>query len=242
MFFQNQPPLPAMQPEAPIWAQAEDAMAQWVRSNGWPDAATTARGADGGVDIEAPGLVGQVKHHSKQVGSPAIQQLYGVAASRSAHPIFFSSAGYSSRAMAWAHENNVACVEFCFRTFAVKRWNRVADQLVRARTGYPPGPLAAPGGSTLGHGPVPSTNGARYGSAVEQAVLAIFGRSQTGAPAPSSRQARKRLIRIEQDLARLTSEAASLRGRRKLSRRQAKHLVSINKDLERLRAERRELS
>ncbi len=83
-----------------------------MRNNGWSKAKLTKGGSDGGIDVQAPNAVAQVKWFASQkVGRPAIQQLSGSAGTKKA--LFFanSAAGsgepYSKPALDWASENNV---------------------------------------------------------------------------------------------------------------------------------------
>lgn len=93
---------PVMTPD-----QAEQAAADWLRSHGY-DARLTGPGADEGVDVEAPGVVAQVKRWSKPVGRPDIQKLYGVASQRNAVAIFFSTEGYTKQAEEFANDVGMA--------------------------------------------------------------------------------------------------------------------------------------
>lgn len=57
------------------WQEAESTACQWMRKNGYPDARLTQPGADGGIDVASSKAVAQVKHHSKPVDRPDVQQL-----------------------------------------------------------------------------------------------------------------------------------------------------------------------
>ncbi len=96
------------------WSMAERVMAECMRKLGFPDAAVTAGGADGGIDIAASAAAAQVKYQTAKVGRPQVQQLRGAAGDRL--PVFFAltSAGYSSSAREWAGANGVALFTYDF--------------------------------------------------------------------------------------------------------------------------------
>ncbi len=86
---------------------AEELAAGWLRSNGF-DAVTTNPGADGGVDVVAPGVVAQVKYWNTPVGRPEVQKLNGVASQRGDLAIFFSRSGYTRQAIEFANSAGIA--------------------------------------------------------------------------------------------------------------------------------------
>lgn len=90
------------------WRLAERIACEWLQSNGFTDAAVTASGADGGVDVVSSSLVAQVKAHSKPVGRPPIQNIHGIAVSSGRCSAVFSTSGYSPQALDWATGNGVA--------------------------------------------------------------------------------------------------------------------------------------
>jgi hypothetical protein len=71
---------------------------------------TTGAGADGGVDVEAPGLAAQVKFWAQPVGAPELQQLVGAALGRVT--VFYSLQGYTQQALRYAEAAQVALFEF----------------------------------------------------------------------------------------------------------------------------------
>lgn len=87
--------------------EAESAAALWLRKQGF-DAHTTSGGPDSGVDVAAPGLVAQVKHQQAHVGRPEVQKLHGVASSRDALAVFFSTSGFTTTAIEWASDVGMA--------------------------------------------------------------------------------------------------------------------------------------
>ncbi|MEP7765075.1 restriction endonuclease [Sanguibacter sp. 25GB23B1] len=92
---------------APAWELAEELAAEWLRENGYPDARRTPVGADGGFDVEARGLVAQVKHRAKPTGREEIQRLVG-ANLHGANLAFFSTGGYTTQAVQYAKAAGVA--------------------------------------------------------------------------------------------------------------------------------------
>lgn len=95
------------------WADAEAFVAGWLNANLPGGARVTGAGADGGIDVIGDKIAVQVKYYPKRaVGRPAIQQLAGAAASRK--PVFFAyaGAGYTTGAIAWADEHDVALMTY----------------------------------------------------------------------------------------------------------------------------------
>jgi hypothetical protein len=91
----------------PPWVVAEELTAAWLQEHGFPDAQRTPPGADGGFDVEARGLVVQVKHRTKPSGREEIQRLVG-ANLHGASMAFFSTAGYTAQAVQYAQAAGVA--------------------------------------------------------------------------------------------------------------------------------------
>lgn len=91
---------------------AEDYAAEVLRHLGFRDADRTPRGADGGIDVLATGVVAQVKFEALPTGRPAVQALSGIAAVEDALGVFFSLAGYTPAAVEWADRARVALLEF----------------------------------------------------------------------------------------------------------------------------------
>jgi Holliday junction resolvasome RuvABC ATP-dependent DNA helicase subunit len=74
---------------------------------GFPDAAVTPSGADGGVDVRARDAVAQVKARNTATPRPDVQQLHGIASAEGKLGVFFSLNGYTPGAIEWA-ESRVA--------------------------------------------------------------------------------------------------------------------------------------
>lgn len=80
-----------------------------MRHWGFTDAAVTASGPDGGIDVEASGAVAQVKFQAHVVGAPAVQQLYGARGLRTDRQLlFFTGTSYSTQAAAYAEHVGMA--------------------------------------------------------------------------------------------------------------------------------------
>lgn len=95
------------------WREAERQIAAWMRENIDPAATLTGAGADGGVDIRAPGIVAQVKAMTRgPAGRPELQRLLGVASVEHAQPLFFSMSGFSQQAIAWGEAHAMALYSF----------------------------------------------------------------------------------------------------------------------------------
>ena len=90
------------------WQHAEESVARWMRANGWPDATLTPPGADAGVDVVADLAVAQVKAWDRPVPRGEIQRFQGAAAAYPGEMLFFSTSGYSSKAVDWAEQYGVA--------------------------------------------------------------------------------------------------------------------------------------
>jgi hypothetical protein len=92
---------------------AEQFVAAWLRSNGFPDAVATAASGDHGLDVVAPHLSVQVKRYSTSaIGRPAVQALWG--ARRTDHDVaaFFTSSRYTQAATDYSNMRGVALFVF----------------------------------------------------------------------------------------------------------------------------------
>ena len=88
---------------------AETIAAARMREFGYSDARVTGHGADGGMDVVSARAEAQVKQESYQTGRPALQRLYGARGDdRSRDLLFFSAAGYSRQAVAYADTVGIA--------------------------------------------------------------------------------------------------------------------------------------
>ncbi|MEV0297075.1 restriction endonuclease [Nocardia sp. NPDC050710] len=93
----------------PSFEAAENAAAQHMRALGFPDAKVTPRGADGGIDVTSSRALAQVKWHTTPTGRPDIQKIYGARGRRHhLEMLFFSATGYTTQAVAYANEVEVA--------------------------------------------------------------------------------------------------------------------------------------
>ncbi|MEU1465289.1 restriction endonuclease [Streptomyces sp. NPDC005727] len=91
---------------------AELAAVDWMRYLGFTDAAATPVGADGGTDVIAERAVAQVKKEGSRTTRPTVQQLHGVATAKQRAALFFSMAGYTPPAIAWATQQDVALFQY----------------------------------------------------------------------------------------------------------------------------------
>ncbi|MEU1710676.1 restriction endonuclease [Streptomyces sp. NPDC005706] len=91
---------------------AELAAVDWMRYLGFTDAAATPVGADGGIDVLAERAVAQVKKEGSRTTRPTVQQLHGVAIAEQRAALFFSMAGYTPPAIAWATQQEVALFQY----------------------------------------------------------------------------------------------------------------------------------
>lgn len=93
------------------WSDAEELAKDYLVWLGVKGARTTPGGADGGIDVEAPTAVAQVKMHNKPVGRPDVQQLFGIASAEGKKPYFFAMA-FSKEAIEWAKKVGMRMFEF----------------------------------------------------------------------------------------------------------------------------------
>lgn len=76
---------------------------------GYKNAYLTASGSDGGIDVRSTAAIAQVKFEAKQVGRPQLQQLVGARArNMNTQLLFFTGAGYSSLAITYSDEMDIA--------------------------------------------------------------------------------------------------------------------------------------
>lgn len=102
----------------------------WVRWLGHPAASTTVGGADGGIDVQAPGALGQVKFYaSAPIGRPDVQRLYGADEGAGRDLFFFSTSGYTRQAIECANRVGVAL-------FRLMAWGDVVPVNEVARVVY----------------------------------------------------------------------------------------------------------
>ena len=92
------------------WQQVERDTAAWLRTVGCRNVAMTTAGADGGVDVLTSEWAVQVKHTERRVGRPAVQQIVGAALHVERRPAVVSTAGFTSPAVEYAVEHDVALI------------------------------------------------------------------------------------------------------------------------------------
>jgi hypothetical protein len=117
------------------WRDAEE-LAAWHLSTtlALTGVRLTDTGSDGGIDVEAPGLVAQVKCWSQPVGAPDLQRLVGAALGRIA--VFYSLSGYTEQAFRYAEHAQIALFNFSIYGDVVPT-NEFAHIAVRARASSP---------------------------------------------------------------------------------------------------------
>jgi hypothetical protein len=91
---------------------AEEVVSEWMIHFGFSDAKVTPIGPDAGIDVISSEAVVQVKMESVPTSRPAVQQLYGVAASKGLQPFFFALAGFTKDAVNWGTEQEIALFTF----------------------------------------------------------------------------------------------------------------------------------
>jgi hypothetical protein len=120
-------PKPEASPTAPIlpvWLPsprmlkghraAEAYAGEVLEALGFSKVRTTSVGPDGGIDIVSDQAVAQVKMEALPTGRDRLQALFGAATVEGKYAVFFSLAGYTAPAIAWADKAGVALLEFGF--------------------------------------------------------------------------------------------------------------------------------
>lgn len=117
------------------WRDAEMATARWLRRAGCRRVSLTGGSADGGIDVLTAEWAVQVKHTTKRVGRPAVQQLVGAALTLDRRPALFSTSGFSAPALDYAVEHEVALfqLELDGRARGVNRPARLVGKRRRRR-------------------------------------------------------------------------------------------------------------
>lgn len=119
--------------KAPVirdWRDAELAAATWLRRSGCRRVRLTAAGADGGIDVVTADLAVQVKHTSRPVGRPTLQQVVGAALTLDRAPAVFSTGGFTGPAVEYANDHDVAIFDLASDGRA-KPLNRAARHVGR---------------------------------------------------------------------------------------------------------------
>ncbi|MFK4797587.1 restriction endonuclease [Streptomyces sp. MPA0124] len=108
------PPRAVPQPmQISSWQQAELNAARWMRHWGYADATSRPGGPDSGIDVRATGALGQVKYQAVHVGRPELQRFVGARPYGSnAQLVFFTGSDYTSTAVAYAQEWNIALFRY----------------------------------------------------------------------------------------------------------------------------------
>ncbi|WP_328624509.1 restriction endonuclease [Streptomyces sp. NBC_00353] len=83
-----------------------------MRYLGFTDAVATPVGADEGIDVISERGLAQVKMEGSPSTRPTVQQLHGVATAKEREALFFSLAGYTPPAFAWASQHGIALFQY----------------------------------------------------------------------------------------------------------------------------------
>ncbi len=84
------------------WEAAEACAAAHMRALGFDDAETTRNGADHGKDVNSSRAIAQVKFEATKTSEPQIRDVLGTAKREEKTAVFYSLAGYTDTAIAWA--------------------------------------------------------------------------------------------------------------------------------------------
>ncbi|WP_159049065.1 restriction endonuclease [Streptomyces sp. NRRL B-3648] len=106
---------PAGRPEPRLIRTARESelvAVDWMRYLGFTDAVATPVGADEGIDVISGRGLAQVKMEGSRTTRPIVQQLHGVATAKEKKALFFSMAGYTPPALAWASEHGIALFQY----------------------------------------------------------------------------------------------------------------------------------
>lgn len=90
----------------------EQVAADWLAYLDGAPASPTPMGADSGIDAYTERSVARVKMEAVPTGRPAVQMLYGLAAAVQKEAVFFSLAGYTAPAVAWADDVGLPLFRF----------------------------------------------------------------------------------------------------------------------------------
>jgi len=176
-----------------------------MRSLGFTDAAVTASGPDGGIDVVATGGIAQIKHYSTPVGSPVVQQLRGTAYG-SDWALVYALSGFTRSALATSKVMQVAL--FVYTTGGeVSPASPHAESLVRG--GFVP--LNRAPTSSAGRQFVKDIE--RYGQAVIDDVAAVTQKVQEVAAAMTLDE-REEVVRLLQRTAEVGAEIDAMPARR----------------------------
>ncbi|MDF9717876.1 restriction endonuclease [Nocardioides sp. ChNu-99] len=94
--------------------ESEHYAAEVLAALGFAQVRRTPDGSDGGVDVDGPEVVAQVKMEALPTGRERIQALAGVAAVERKRAVFFSLAGYTAPAVEWGDRAGVVLFQFAF--------------------------------------------------------------------------------------------------------------------------------
>lgn len=109
--------------------QAEELAARWMRSLGARKVEVTQFRGDGGVDVSSLRHIAQVKHLSGNVGVAPVRELSGVVRVDGRRGLFFTTSGYSTGAIEFAHQSGIALFRMDLRTGQLIAVNEVAKSL-----------------------------------------------------------------------------------------------------------------
>lgn len=116
--------------------EAEQNAASFMRGLGFRDAAVTANGADGGIDVSSLDAIAQVKNWFKPVGRPPLQQLFGARGNRSNQKmLFFARSGYAATARTYADSHAIALFIFD-HAGSITAINDSAQSMKNTSSGY----------------------------------------------------------------------------------------------------------
>lgn len=87
------------------WEAAEELALAHMIHIGFDDAELTGRGRDHGRDVVAARAVAQVKFETAKTKEPQIRDVFGTAKREGKTPVFYSLAGYTDAAIAWANRS-----------------------------------------------------------------------------------------------------------------------------------------
>ncbi|MBH0007970.1 restriction endonuclease [Salinibacterium sp. SWN1162] len=114
---------------------AESLVAQWMRHLGEVNAEVTPFRGDGGVDVAGGRYIAQVKHFAGSVGVAPVRELAGVASDDGRLPLFFTSTGYSSGAVAFANRLEIALFVYDVAGAELRAVNPLALTLLKRGLG-----------------------------------------------------------------------------------------------------------
>lgn len=128
----RRPNAPSPQPFGVSHQGAERLAAEWMRHLGVRDAVVTKYSGDGGIDVESPHVVAQVKniHPASSVPIAQIRDLHGTATHRGKGAVLFTSGRVSAAGETFADETGIALIRYEAEKGTISGLNRKGRKVI----------------------------------------------------------------------------------------------------------------